>query len=291
MMGFFKTILSVAVTAAVVPAVMAVEVKPTGQFQAQISYYHTDVEDSTGWALEMPDNFFGITAVEQLANSVILGTVELGFEPLADDALTPEVQQAYMGWNQSVFSLAAGRMKSLEETYIVDYAGYLKGLDRGGLQAAAYIQPFESEAVRLTTQAGQSLSFSGQMQMDPDTPEALWSLAALASTTEGTVSVTYRNVPDESALWGMQMTWVSGTVSLSGAYMYQDEMLGYDIDLSMLSNGSEGFIGYSRSKDDGKRWQLGIHQNLAQTITSYSELLWLPDDSSWQWTTGFQLTY
>ena len=274
---------------------LAVEVKPSGEIQAQASLYQPKLDDKeSSWALEMPETIVGVTVYEQLDDgSVITGVVDGELAVTAtDDDSDLSLRQAYLSWNLSTYTVSGGRLETLEQSYIINYSRYLESQARGGLQAAKSTEMAESEALRFTAQSGEYLTFASQIVLDPDKSDNTWGLAAIANTQEGTISLTYRRVPDESALWGNQISWVSGNVTLSGAYMVQDEVLGYDLDIRMRSAQSEGFLGFSRDLvDEEIRWQVGFHQQLSNAVTSYSELLWWPDDSQWLWSTGFELSF
>lgn len=286
-----KSTFGLVISFALAAPVLAAETQSSGNLQAQVSYYEPKYSDNRHWVLEMPDSYVGLTAYEELDGATLLGYIEVGLDILSDSDDAAEFDQAYLSWTQSAYSISAGQMKTLEQSYIIDNASYLKGVDRGGSQASLYTSEFETNALRVTAQSSEQLAFSGQVVLDPDTSELEWSLATLVSTSEGTISLTYRDVPEESPLWGNQITWVSGTTSLSGAYIYQDELLGYDVNLSMSSDGVEAFFGYSRTEDDDNRWQVGVHQTMSDAVSGYSELLWEPEDSEWFWTTGFQLAF
>jgi len=280
-----------AVSLLVVSNVQAIEVTPRGQIQLQANYLEPKLANGKHWALSMPDNSFGVMAAEQLSNSILIGHWQVGIDPLASGetaVLTQE--QAYLNWRQGIMGLWAGRLPSVEQAFLVDLTNNHLALPNKGLAIGDLVALSENNAVRLDISSGDYLVFTGQWIIDDTEEDIELSAATVVRSPEGTISLTYRKPPGEEALWGNQITWDVGSTSLSAVWMYQEEILGWDITARSKMQKVHSFVSYS-VKGDEARWSVGVQQQLSEAVTNYSEIIWWPDDSGWQWSTGFQMKF
>lgn len=270
----------------------ALEANPSGQLQAQVTYNEPEIANDARWLLTMPMAELGVTVVEPLQTSTLIGQVTLGFEPLQETgalSLTPE--EVYLSWRQAAFNLWAGRLPTLEKAYLHDLYGGLNSVEDKGLGIAEFYERTENGAIRVDVASGEYTQLSAQWEIDETAESWPWSLAAAISTNEGTLSVTYRNNPEGAGIWGNQLSWKSGNSVLSGAWMYQEGVLAWDTELRVAGQSSTPFISYGIDGDENTRWAGGITQYLTEAVTNYSEVLWWPEDERWAWSTGFKLQF
>jgi len=272
--------------------VSAIEALPRGQLQLQATYFDPAIGDDARWALAMPNNFVGVTAVENLTSSTLMGHWQVGIDPLSTDAdVVLKPQLAFLSWRQGIVNLWGGRLPSLERVYLEEsYSGHLS-LQNKGLVASQFYDPSELKAVRLDATSGDYLVFTGQWIIDENSQDLAWSAATAIQAPEGSLSLTYRKNGDTAALWGSHVSWQSGNVVLSGVWVYQEELLGWDMEARFLSQGVESFVGFSQDDNKQNRWSIGVHQILSSAVTNYSEIVRWSQSKQWQWTTGFQIKF
>lgn len=273
-------------------SVFAVDAVPRGQLQLQATYFEPKIGADARWALAMPNNFIGITAVENLTNSALMGHWQVGIDPLVEaNQVELQPQLAFLNWRQGVINLWGGRLPSLEKAYLEDvYAGTLS-LPAKGLAVQPFYAASENKAVRIDATSGENLVFSGQWVIDENVDELVWSAATAVQSPEGSFALTYHKDADNGALWGNYISWQSGNVVLSGVWMYQKKIVGWDLEARFLSQGVESFIGFSQDANEANRWSIGLHQKLSPSVTNYSEVVRWSQTGNWQWTTGFQLRF
>lgn len=270
----------------------ALETVPRGQLKIQANYNEPALANDARWRMQMPETWLGLTAAETINTSVFVGHVQFGFDPLADDPSVSFVaEQAYVSWNQNAFSLWGGRLPTLEQVYLEDLYSGLLSLPDSGLGAADRYNDSENNAVRLDYRSGDYLVFSTQWQIDETNDDLLWHSAGAVQTNEGSVSLTYRKDGDADAIWGNQITWLTGNTAVSGAWVAQDGIQEWDAEVRFNSATVQYFVGYGQDANNDQRWAAGIHQGLSEAMTSYSEVIWWPEIETWQWNTGFQLAF
>ncbi|WP_196157083.1 hypothetical protein [Reinekea sp. G2M2-21] len=289
----FKGFISVLLMAGFLPvSSYALDAIPRGQLQLQASYYEPTVANDAHWAISMPNSNIGLTAVESLDNSTIIGHWQVGIDPLSEgqEALLTQ-QQAFLSWQQGIINLWAGRLPSLEQAFLEDkYQGLLSLSDKG-LAVSGQYDNSERNAVRIDAASGEYLVFSGQWIIDENSDALVWSVASSLQTPEGSIAVTYRKPEGRDAIWGNRVTWLSGSLSFSGVWMLQGEVLGWDVEARMSNAKTQSFLGFSKDLADENRWSVGVQQMLSPAVTNYSELLWWSDAERWQWSTGFQMRF
>lgn len=278
--------LAIALTAAA-PA-YAVVAQPTGQIQIQAAYV-SEAVNSKSWLLQMPNTYIGVTAVESLPNGTFTAHWQAGFEPF-DDELALDQQQMFINWQQGVFSLWGGELPSLEATYIESDPEPVISVARGGLAVANHILEVEKKAIRADFQSGEALLFSGQWVMDETQDEMTWSLAAIVQSPEGSLASTYRKTEAGDSQWGTKARWTSGTATLVGATVFQEEILAWDLGIQFQGARSVTFVNYGVEGDNDGLWRVGIHQMLTAALVNFSEIVW-DEDKDLQWSTGFQLNF
>jgi hypothetical protein len=278
--------LAIALSAAM-PA-WAIEAQPTGQFQIQAAYV-SEAVDAQNWLLQMPNTYIGITAVESMPNGTFTAHWRAGFEPF-DDELVLDQQQVFVNWQQGVFSLWGGQLRSLESTFIESDPMSVLSIERGGLAVAKHILEVENKAVRADFQSGEALVFSGQWVMDEKRDDATWSLAAVVKSPEGSLATTYRKTETDKNQWGTKVRWVSGTTALVAATVFQEEILAWDLGIQFQGPRSVTFVNYGVDGEDDGLWRIGIHQMLTSSLVNFSEIVW-DANQELQWSTGFQLSF
>ncbi len=289
----FKGSVSVLFMAGFLPvSSYALDAIPRGQLQLQTSYYEPTVANDAHWAISMPNSNIGLTAVESLDSSTIIGHWQVGIDPLSEgqEAMLTQ-QQAFLSWQQGIINLWAGRLPSLEQAFLEDkYQGLLSLSDKG-LAVGGQYDNSERNAVRIDAASGEYLVFSGQWIIDENSDALLWSAASSLQTPDGSIAVTYRKPEAGDAIWGNRVTWLSGSLSFSGVWMLQGEVLGWDVEARMSNAKTQSFLGFSKDLADENRWSVGVQQMLSPSVTNYSELLWWSDAERWQWSTGFQMRF
>ncbi len=270
----------------------AAEVKPSGQLQLQGNYMDTPLADGSHWQVAMPDGRFGVTVAEPLATSALIGHWQVIIDPLAeDDEVVLRQHQAYLNWRKGIFSLWGGRLATVEQAFLVDLSPSLLSQAQKGLSVGSLVTQSENKAIRVDMASGDAIVVTGQWVIDESLPGTQWSAATVLRTPEGVVALTYRNVPDESPIWGNLISWNVGSAAFSGVWLYQDELLAWDISARSQTKSVQSFVGYRVLGDDEGRWSVGLQQSASESVTGFSEVYWLPAGQSWQWSSGFQIKF
>jgi len=272
--------------------IQAAEVKPSGQLQFQGDYLDSPLADGSHWQLAMPDGRFGVTVAEPLATSALIGRWQVAIDPLAeDDEVELRQHQAYLNWRKGIVSLWGGRLATVEQTFLVDLSSNLMSQSQKGLAVGSLITPSENKAIRVDLASGDAIVVTSQWVIDDSLPGTQWSGATVLRTAEGVIAVTVRNVPNKSAIWGNLIQWTMGNAVLSGVWLYQDELLAWDLSARSQTQSLQSFVAYRVLGEDEGRWSVGIHQATSESVTGFSEVYWLPADQGWQWSTGFQMKF
>lgn len=265
----------------------AMETTPSGQLQAQVSY-DSGLRD---WDLTMPESYIGLRGVETLSTGTLSAFWLVGVDPLADDPqATLSQEQGYLQWRQSSFGVWAGRLPSLEQTYVIDLVPTLYSFSNSGLLLPIALESTENSAIRLDYAADQNSSFSAQVVLDEATDESLWSAAYILSTSEGTLSLTYRNVPNSDPIWGTQVVVDLPESTFSGTWFYQDDLVSWSVAAVAKFAGGQSVFSYTVLEDE-KRWSVGLNWALSTNANGYSEVSWWTNDEHWQWSSGVQLKF
>ncbi|WP_411742926.1 hypothetical protein [Reinekea sp.] len=288
MFKYYCRVSGVAIALSATMPVLAIEAQPTGQFQIQAAYVSEAVE-AQHWLLQMPNAHIGVTAVESMPNGTFTAHWRAGFEPFSDE-LELDQQQVFVNWQQGVFSLWGGQLRSLEATFLEADPMSVLSVERGGLAVAKHILETENKAIRADFQSGEALVFSGQLVMDENQDDATWSLAAVVQSPEGSFATTYRKTDADENQWGTKVRWVSGTAALVAATVFQDEILAWDLGVQFQGARSVTFVNYAVDGEDDGLWRVGIHQMLTASLVNFSEIVW-DANNDLQWSTGFQLSF
>lgn len=270
----------------------AAEVSPSGQLQFQGDYLDRPLADGSHWLLAMPESRFGVTAAEPLGSSALIGLWQVAIDPLAeDDAVVLRQHQAYLNWRQGVVSVRGGRLATVEQAFLIELSPSLLSRSQKGLAVGGLVQASENRALRVDFASGETFMVTSQWVIDETQPDTQWSAATVVRTPEGVIALTYRNVPNGSPIWGNLVTWNLGSSALSGLWLYQDELLAWDVSARSQGQSTQTFVGYRVQGADAGRWSAGLQQGLSESVTGFSEIYWLPTDQDWLWSTGFQIRF
>ena len=283
-----------AILAILLPAsqVLAAQVSPSGQLQFQGDYFDRPLADGSHWQLAMPQSRVGVTAAEPLGRSALIGLWQVAIDPLAEnDAVVLRQHQAYLNWRQGAVSVRGGRLATVEQAFLIELAPSLLSRSQKGLAVGGLVQTSENRALRVDVASGETFRVTSQWVIDETQPDPQWSAATVVRTPEGVIAVTYRNVPNASPIWGNLVTWNLGSSALSGLWLYQDELLAWDLSARSQGQSTQTFVGYRVLGSDAGRWSAGLQQSLSESVTGFSELYWLPTNQDWLWSTGFQIKF
>lgn len=272
----------------------AVESWLAGNMQVQGTYAATDGDGESRWTMQSPDTWLGVEVVERLQGSRFVGVWQFDLDPLADDP-AGGTRQMYLEWQQSMYRVRGGRMRTLEERYLVRPITIMHGVGLEGTFTGRDTQTFINRTLQVEVSSAEMAFIGFEWQIgDQATEDTIdqWATAIGMDTPEGTVSVSYRDDNEEAGLWGAGFLWRQQPWSFGGSYLYRSQTLSWDIVASYGANSVVTKFGYGRDHvKDVSYWTVGVDQRFTGAIQSYSELRWRPSDDDWLWQTGFRLSF
>ncbi|TCS41665.1 hypothetical protein [Reinekea marinisedimentorum] len=272
-------------------AAMAADSTATGQLTAQIEY-DSESEEASSWSLTVPNSYVGVTAGEELDSGAIYGHLRVGSDDdLTDDETDIEIQQAYVSLVMSSYAIWAGRLPSLEEVYLTANAPTQRSVAQNGLASAGYYDAYETNAAQLDFSLDGNATLSAQFVLDESEEDMEYGLAYSMTTDEGSASVTFRDAPDEDAVWGLQFSYDGGTSIISATWIYQDELAAWDYAIQADLTSMLLTLRYANDIDDNKRWVVGGEIELSDDSVAYSELQRWTETEQWIWATGLQVSF
>ena len=265
----------------------ALETELAGNFNVNITL--AQEEDKYQWNLFMPENYLALSAVEPVGSLNFEGFWQVKVDPLASNReLT--LQQGYIGATAGYVSVYAGRIAGLDKTFVLEPSRYLDGLENGGLQFFDFYDLYQNNAVRTSSKLGDYLEFDVQMVLDDEQDSLPWSVAAAITTYEGSFAVTYHQEPDQDPRWTNQATYITDGSAIGYAWIYQEGIIGYSIDVRTDVRPYTFYLGYTRNTDI-RRWHVGSSQKFSETVNGYSELFWEMEESQLSWVSGIKMTF
>lgn len=270
---------------------LAVDSTATGQLTTQIEY-DSESEEASSWSLTVPNSYVGVTAGEELDSGAIYGHIRVGADDdLTDEDTDIEIQQAYVSWVLSSYAVWAGQLPSLETSYLTDNAPTLRSVAQNGLASAGYYDAYETNAAQVDFSVDENSTLSAQFVLDETEDDMEYALAYSMSSDEGSVSVTFRDAPDEDAVWGLQFSYDGGTSIVSATWIYQDELAAWDYAIQADLTTMMLTLSYANDVDDNKRWAFGGEIALSDDSVAYSELQRWTELDQWVWATGLQISF
>lgn len=281
-----------AVAAALVPALAkATDSRLTGQFQVQGDYLETAERDGK-WSLSTAQSWLGIEAIEDINGTRYVGVAEAKVDPLGD---TAEARQFYLGIEQAVYQVRAGRLATLEHHYLAEPVNLMQGTAENGSAVGQYLQNYADRSLQLELNSREAGFFSAEWQLkeaEAESTLAAWTVVTGLYTAEGQASLSYhQDEVDDAGRFGVSMRWADGPWALSAAYLFREDPLAWDIGLDYQASQVVTRFAYGRDETPGGEdyWTLGFEQLYSVNVSNFFEVRWEPEQESLLGQVGFQL--
>ncbi|MHA7881437.1 MAG: hypothetical protein ACX931_16725 [Saccharospirillum sp.] len=277
-------------------AVLPAESRLSGNMQVQAAYGAESSDASERWSVATPNTWLGIEVTETLPASRFKGVWQFELDALAE---VPEARtrQMYLEWQQPLYQVRAGRMATLEQTYLLDPVTILNGLQGGGTAGGNHTEAFAARAFQVDVSDGETAFAALELGLDEpgdDVSIRQWALAGGLDTPEGQLVFSYRSNEDadEAGLWGLGINWFQDSLALGVSYLYQSETLAWDLSGRYQAGSVVSKLAYGRDAiADAGYWSLGFDQRFTPALRHYTELRWQVEEDLWRFQTGFRLSF
>lgn len=281
----------VALAAAIPALAQATDSRITGQIQVQGDYQETDGEDGK-WSLATRHSWLGIEAVETINGTSYIGVAEADVDPLEDEA---GARQFYLGLEQSLYTVRAGQIATLEYTYLAQPVSLMQGTGDDSSAVGQFLDPFADRLLQLELSSREAGFFAAEWQLEEAEAEdtlASWTVVTGLYTAEGQASLSYhQDETQDAGRWGLALRWEDGPWALSAAYLFREDPVAWDLGVDYQSGQivSKFAYGQDETSDGVEYWSMGFEQLFTVNVNNFFELRWQPEDESLLGQVGFQL--